>query len=218
MRRSEARYRNLFENASDLIATADLDGRVTDANEMFIRALGYTPRGAAGNGRRRPDLAGSTQDAVLEARKQKLAGTDATVYESELIAKDGHRVQVEIASRLIVEDGVPVGTEAICRDITERKQLEEQLRQAQKLEAIGRLAGGVAHDFNNLLTVIIGYAETCSQGSATAAPSVELGPDRRGRRAGREPDAAAPRVQPQAGAAAARARPERGRRRARRRC
>jgi hypothetical protein len=76
-----------------------------------------------------------------------------------LLASDGRRIQVEVASRVIYEDGVSVGVEAICRDLTERKQLEEQLRQAQRLEAIGRLAGGIAHDFNNLLTVIAGYSE-----------------------------------------------------------
>jgi PAS domain S-box-containing protein len=173
VRRSEARYRNLFENASDLIATADLDGRVTDANDLFIRTLGYTREelvGMAVNDLTPPEA----RIAVLEARKHKLEGVDATIYESELIAKDGHRVQVEIASRLIVEDGVPVGTEAICRDSTERKQLEEQLRQSQRLEAIGQLAGGVAHDFNNLLTVISGYAETLLDGRDRSA-EFELG-------------------------------------------
>jgi two-component system, cell cycle sensor histidine kinase and response regulator CckA len=163
LRRSEARYRDLFENASDLISTADLDGRVTAFNEAFIRALGYS----------REELFGMHLDAlvppgsreqVLAAREQKVAGAGATLYESELVAKDGQRIQVEVASRLILEEGVPVGTEAICRDISERKQLEEQLRQAQRLEAIGRLAGGVAHDFNNLLTVISGYAETLLEG------------------------------------------------------
>ena len=95
---------------------------------------------------------------------QKLAGAPETVYEHELSTKDGTRIQLEVASRLIFEDGRPVGTEAICRDISERKQLEEQLRQAQRLEAVGRLAGGVAHDFNNLLTVISGYAEALLEG------------------------------------------------------
>ena len=166
LRRSEARYRDLFENASDLIVTGDLDGRLTAVNETCLRVLGYSREEMAGIQINMNDfIARDKRAASIAARERKLADADArTVYESELVAKDGRRIQVEIASRMIIEDGVPVGTEAICRDITERKQLEEQLRQGQRLEAIGRLAGGVAHDFNNLLTVISGYTESLLEG------------------------------------------------------
>jgi PAS domain S-box-containing protein len=160
LRDSEARYRDLFENASDLIATVDLEGHLTAANEAFVNTLGYS----------REELIGrSLTEFVPEHQRVRLSGArddklsdraPATVYEHDLIAKDGRHVEVEVASRLIERFGVPVGIEAICRDISERKQLEEQLRQAQRLEAVGRLAGGIAHDFNNLLTVISGYAET----------------------------------------------------------
>jgi two-component system cell cycle sensor histidine kinase/response regulator CckA len=159
LRQSEARYRDLFENASDLIATVDLESRFTDVNTAFARALGYT----------RDELVGRPLEDVvppeaLESLQQARLGkleldVDATLYEHELIAKDGSRIEVEVASRLITENGEPVGTEAICRDVSERKRLEAQLRQAQKMEAIGKLAGGIAHDFNNLLTVINGNAD-----------------------------------------------------------
>ena len=144
---------------------------MTAVNETCLRALGYTREEMAGIEINMNDFVARDKRAQsVAARDQKLAGAEATtVYESELVAKDGRRIQVEIASRLIVEDGVPVGTEAICRDISERKQLEEQLRQGQRLEAIGRLAGGVAHDFNNLLTVISGYAEVLLEGRDRAA-------------------------------------------------
>jgi two-component system cell cycle sensor histidine kinase/response regulator CckA len=159
LRKSEARYRDLFENATDLIATVDLEARFTDVNTAFARALGYT----------RDELIGRPLEDVVptealeslqQARQGKLEHeVDATLYEHELIAKDGSRIGVEVSSRLITEDGEPVGIEAICRDVSERKRLEAQLRQAQKMEAIGKLAGGIAHDFNNLLTVINGNAD-----------------------------------------------------------
>ena len=145
-----------------------------------MRDLGYTPRGA-GRDRLLPDFVPPEWHDAASAKRTTARSTGSvatTVYEHELLAKDGRRIQVEVASRLIVEDGAPVGTEAICRDITERKQLEEQLRQAQKMEAVGRLAGGVAHDFNNLLTVIIGYAEALLErhGTRRASPSSTRSP------------------------------------------
>src|SRR5581483_5121475 len=166
LRKSEARYRDLFENASDLIATVDLDSRFTAVNDAFTRTLGYTSE----------ELLGTPVSALVPEEDHALLGkarTDkldldraGTVYTHDLIAKDGTRVPVEVASRTIVEDGQPVGIEAICRDVTERKSLEDQLRQAQRLEAVGRLAGGVAHDFNNLLTVICGYTEALMERGA----------------------------------------------------
>jgi two-component system cell cycle sensor histidine kinase/response regulator CckA len=159
LRRSEARYRDLFENATDLIATVDLDARFTDVNTAFAQVLGYTREELIG--RPLADVVpAEALDPLQSARRDKLEGdVSTTVYEHDLMTKDGRRVEVEVSSRVIVEDGAPVGIEAICRDVSERKRLEAQLRQAQKMEAVGQLAGGIAHDFNNLLTVINGNAD-----------------------------------------------------------
>jgi PAS domain S-box-containing protein len=159
LRASEARYRDLFENATDLIATTDLDGHITNANQAFVNATGYSLEELLGKPVVElvpPEFHRQLQDA----RSDKLeAGQSATVYEHELIAKGGDRIQVEVSSRVTDLHGRPNGVEAICRDVSERKRLEDQLRQSQRLEAVGQLAGGIAHDFNNLLTVISGYTE-----------------------------------------------------------
>jgi two-component system cell cycle sensor histidine kinase/response regulator CckA len=173
LRRSESRYRELFENATDLIATVDLESRFTAVNAAFTTTLGYSSEELIG----RPLSGLVPEESHIQlgtAREDKLEGLGGTVYVHDLIAKDGRRIPVEVASRIIEEDGRPVGIEAICRDLSERRHLESQLRQSQKLEAIGRLAGGIAHDFNNLLTVISGYTEALlEQGDPEAAPDLK---------------------------------------------
>ena len=127
---SEGRYRDLFENATDLIAVLDLTGRVVNLNAAFSHALGRDREDLIG--RSMPELLPPGPDAEPEPARSRQA---TTVYERELEASDGRVLQVEIGSRLIEEEGRPTGWETICRDITERKQLEEQLRQAQRLES-----------------------------------------------------------------------------------
>jgi PAS domain S-box-containing protein len=162
-REAEARYRDLFENANDMIYTRNLHGYFTSVNGMGERLTGYT----------REQLLTMTLDQLFGPEYMHLRAEEVLKYqgeaalavaeEIEFIRKDGTRVLVEVSSRLIYENGTPTGVQGIARDISDRKraeeqrkQLEDQLLQAQKMESIGTLAGGVAHDFNNMLTAIIG--------------------------------------------------------------
>jgi two-component system, cell cycle sensor histidine kinase and response regulator CckA len=158
LRKSEERYRDLVENARDIIYTHDLEGNYTSINQCGEQITGYTRDETL-----KMNIAQTIAPEFLVTARQmidrKFAGEKVTAYELEILAKDGRRVMVEVNTKLIFQDNVPVSVQGIARDITERKLLEEQLRQAQKLEAVGQLAGGIAHDFNNMLTAIIGYSE-----------------------------------------------------------
>jgi diguanylate cyclase (GGDEF)-like protein/PAS domain S-box-containing protein len=128
LRESEHRYRTLFENAYDLVYTHDLNGRLTSINPAGERITGYS----------REELLGkSIQDLVvsehlqhgLEQTRRKLDGeTESTFYELDILARDGRRVSLELSSRLIRRDGVPVGVQGIARDVTERKASEARYR------------------------------------------------------------------------------------------
>ena len=162
--KSEERYRDLVENAHDIIYSQDLEGNYTSMNQAGQQITGYTPEEALKLNVSQT-IAPEYLPKAREMLQQKLAGEQVTAYETQIIAKDGHRIAIEANTKLILHDGVAVGIQGIARDITERKRLEkalheseDQLRQSQKLEAIGQLAGGVAHDFNNLLTAINGYS------------------------------------------------------------
>ncbi len=157
LRESEERYRDLVENAHDIIYSHDLEGNYTSMNEAGAQITGYTVAEALALNQTQT-VAPEFKNKVHEMIARKLAGVTDTAFEMEIVAKDGHRIMVEANTKLVYHDGVPVGVQGIARDVTERKHLEEQLRQSQKMEAIGQLAGGVAHDFNNLLTAINGYS------------------------------------------------------------
>jgi two-component system, cell cycle sensor histidine kinase and response regulator CckA len=158
LRKSEERYRDLVENARDIIYTHDLAGNYTSINKAGEQITGYTRDDVL-----TMNLAQIVAPEYLERSREmmtaKLAGEEETIYDLEIVAKDGRRIAIEVNTRLVFRGDVPVGIQGIARDVTERKHLAEQLRQAQKMEAVGRLAGGIAHDFNNMLTVITGYSD-----------------------------------------------------------
>jgi two-component system, cell cycle sensor histidine kinase and response regulator CckA len=160
LRESEEKYRELVENATDLVWSIDMEGRFLSANRAMANVLGYPAEEIVGEPWERFIPEADQQAIVRRAIRDKLeGGQHRTSYEVRLLARSGDYVQVEVSSRLIERDGRPAAIQGTARDVSERRRLEEQLRQAVKMEAVGRLAGGVAHDFNNLLTAITGYGE-----------------------------------------------------------
>jgi two-component system, cell cycle sensor histidine kinase and response regulator CckA len=158
LRQSEERYRELVENAHDIIYSHDLEGNYLSVNKAAETITGYT-REESLKMNLMQTVAPEYVEKAREMIERKLSGDEVTAYDLEIIAKDGRRIAVEVNTRIMLQDGIPIGVQGIARDVTERKHLETQLRQSQKMEAIGLLAGGVAHDFNNLLTAITGYSE-----------------------------------------------------------
>ncbi|MDX6600459.1 MAG: hypothetical protein QOE87_4346, partial [Gaiellales bacterium] len=130
---SEQRYRDLFENANEPIATVTMDERFTEVNSAFVRVLGYS----------REELIGTNLETYLtpeglemsaRATERKLSGElSGTVFEQEFIHKDGHTVILEVSSRVIEEEGRPIGVQGICRDITARKHADLELRRLSEL-------------------------------------------------------------------------------------
>jgi PAS domain S-box-containing protein len=163
LRESEAKYRELFDNAGDAILIADAATAVIlDANKAAETLLGRAKHQIVGISSSEIHPAGNRSEHDEEFQLHVGAGrvTDA---DSEVIRKDGTIVPVRISAAVIAVEGRKV-IQGIFRDITERKRAEaehedlmEQLRVSQKMEAIGSLAGGIAHDFNNLLSVILSY-------------------------------------------------------------
>jgi len=162
LREGEARYRQLTEQATDIIYNCDLEGRFTFVNPTATRLMKYTEKELLGRHFLTLIRDDFKQRVAEFYERQRTQYIRATYFEFPAIARDGTEVWVGQSVQIVEEQGLPVGVQAIARDITQRLALEDQLRQAQKMEAIGRLAGGVAHDFNNVLTAILGSADLLS--------------------------------------------------------
>jgi PAS domain S-box-containing protein len=157
LRLSEINFRSLVTNAPYGICRSDRTGILLDVNPAFVSMLGYSDTSEL-VGRHFGTLYSDAQMWFnLADYFRSLKEFNGVVADWD--KKDGTPIAVRISGRAMHDEFKAVYYELFTEDITERRALEQQLRQAQKMEAIGRLAGGVAHDFNNLLMVISGYSE-----------------------------------------------------------
>lgn len=176
LRDSEARYRRLFETAQDgiLILNAKT-GLITDVNPFLVKLLDYSREEFLGKELWEIGLfkdIGASKAAFRELQDKRYVRYDDLPLET----KDGRAINVEFVSNVYGVNNSKV-IQCNIRDITKRKraeQSEQQLRQAQKMESVGQLAGGVAHDFNNLLGVILGYCEMLEERSDLAEPTRKM--------------------------------------------
>ncbi|MCJ7595613.1 MAG: PAS domain S-box protein [Desulfobacterales bacterium] len=151
---AEALYRSLLHTSADAIVIYDMEGRASYINPSFTGVFGWTMDEV--EGRRIPFLPESEREVTMAGIKQILAeGKGIQGFETKRYTKDGRLVDVNISgSRYVDHEGKPAGMLVVLRDISQRKMLEAQLRQAQRLEAVGSIASGIAHNFRNILSVI----------------------------------------------------------------
>ena len=172
LRKSEKKYRDLFDNISDCIYTHDLEGRFLSANRALYETLGYTEEETIGrmiSDFISPDYATDFHDYYLPHIRTQ--GHDSGIL--FLINRNGQPRYLEYRNSLVKGNNSAVYVRGSGRDVTDRihivqekRLLEKQLLQAQKMEAVGTLASGVAHDFNNILQVASGYLQIIKSGQA----------------------------------------------------
>ncbi|HNV72887.1 MAG TPA: PAS domain S-box protein, partial [Candidatus Ozemobacteraceae bacterium] len=169
LRRSEEDLRITLHSIGDAVISTDTDGRIVRMNEVAEKLTGWSQAEAVGKpstdvfrivqGEARQQCANPVEKVLASGEHVELAN------HTVLVSRTGREYQIaDSGSPIRDRDGQIVGVVLVFRDVTEQYVLEERLRQSQKLEAVGQLAGGVAHDFNNMLGGIIGGAELLEMG------------------------------------------------------
>ncbi len=170
LRESEERYRSILDNIEDGYFELDLAGNFTFFNDSLCRELGYSQEEMMGMNNRQYMDKENVKEVYQAFNRVYTTGESYKAYDWGIIRKDGPKIIHESSISLMRNaQGERIGFRGVTRNITgkkkaeeERAALQEQLRQVQKMEAIGTLAGGIAHDFNNILAGILGYAELAS--------------------------------------------------------
>jgi PAS domain S-box-containing protein len=172
LRSSEMLFRSVWENSVDGMRLTDEQGYIVAVNEAFCKLVGLSRAELEG----KPFTVAYADDEQPECilkkyRERFLARAFRRQGERRLSLRNGNVVLLEHSNSFVELRGQPTMLLGLFRDVTAQKRLEEQLRQSQKMEAIGQLAGGVAHDFNNMLTVIHGHASLLLSGGTLTGPA-----------------------------------------------
>jgi two-component system NtrC family sensor kinase len=158
IRAAEANYRDLFDNANDFIFILDSNLRVSSVNKVTLKSIGSRANEVIG-AHLTKFIKSNHIPKLYKLLKERLVSPETpATFELPILGKDGREIRLEITMRIQRQGRKPVGIHCIARDITQRRELERQLQQTEKLSTTGKLVAGVAHELNNPLTSIIGYA------------------------------------------------------------
>ncbi|HTR80947.1 MAG TPA: PAS domain S-box protein [Bacteroidota bacterium] len=165
LKQSEEKYRRLFEESKDAIYISSADSKILDINTAGLELLGYGSKEELEEMHVGENIFINPERNSEFKRQMNVKGF-VKDFETELRRNNGHIIHViETATPVRDNSGTIIGSRSIIRDVTNQRQLEQELIQAQKMESVGTLASGIAHDFNNILGIILGYASIIERSS-----------------------------------------------------